>query len=273
MITKKIRKIIALILVALLILSFVSCSVETGDESLADLSDDGYPPAIPSEGIGREDEEQNAPTPDNNGLVICVDPGHGFLDGGCGDGYLPDGILEKDVNLAIAKMLRDELLLRGFDVIMTHDGVSFPKSAIDDGNQKFNPNERVSYVNTLDIDYFISIHVNSFVSDSSVDGMRIYFKETSRKTEKISEEVALSLSDAVYGEFPDAKEPVVVDHTDDASFAVIRETVAPAALVEVGFATNASDAANMVNPEWQARVAEALAEGIENYFVENEDGE
>ncbi len=272
MMIKKIRKIIAIILVALLILLLVSCAEESEGESREDLSNDGYSTAIPAEGIGREDEVQVAPIADN-GLVICVDPGHGFLDGGCGEGYLPDGILEKDVNLAIAKMLRDELLLRGFDVIMTHDGENFPKSAIDDGNQKFNPNERVSYVNTLDIDYFISIHVNSFVSDSSVDGMRIYFKETSRKIEKISEEVAMSLSAAVCEEFPDAKEPVVVDHTDDASFAVIRETVAPAALVEVGFATNASDAANMVNSEWQARVAEALAEGIDNYFAENEDGE
>ena len=44
------------------------------------------------------------------------------------------------------------------------------------------------------------------------------------------------------------------------------ETKAPASLVEVGFATNAEDAANMVNPEWQKRVARALALGIDAHF-------
>jgi N-acetylmuramoyl-L-alanine amidase len=192
------------------------------------------------------------------------------MDGGCGEGLLADGLLEKDINLAIATYLRDELDHLGYDTIMTRDELTFPRGPADDGNKLFNPNERASYANTLDIDYYISIHVNSFVGDSTVRGMRIYFKETSKKTSPISDDVAYLLGEAVYAEFPDDKKPVVVDHTNETSFAVIRETVAPASLVEVGFATNETDAANMVNPEWQKRIAKALALGIDAHFGEGD---
>jgi len=226
--------------------------------------------AIPSEGIGREDQSEITPPAPDNGVVICIDPGHGFMDGGCGEGLLADGLLEKDINLAIATYLRDELENLGYDTIMTRDELTFPRGPADDGNKLFNPNERASYANTLDIDYYISIHVNSFVGDSTVRGMRIYYKETSIKTSPISGDVAARLGEAVYAEFPDDKKPVVIDHTNETSFAVIRETKAPASLVEVGFATNETDAANMVNPEWQKRVARALALGIDAHFGEGD---
>lgn len=252
----------------LLIVSvFVSCAGSDPSEETSKTQDSVEDVlATPSDGIGRENVSSTVPSAEDNGIVICVDPGHGFMDGGCGEGLLPDGLLEKDVNYAIATYLRDELELLGYDTIMTRDDVTFPRGPADDGNNLFNPNERAAYANTLDIDYYISIHVNSFVGDTTVRGMRIYFKETSKKIALISEEVALALGDAVYAEFPDDKKPVVVDHTNETSFAVIRETKAPASLVEVGFATNAEDAANMVNPEWQKRVARALALGIDAHF-------
>ena len=246
--------------------------IDPNEDDVAAHEDDIYAPSDPSVGIGRDERPSITPTPDN-GIVICIDPGHGYMDGGCGEGLLADGLLEKDVNLAIAKYLRDELEALGYETIMTHDGKTFPKSPRDDGNKLFNPNERVSYANTLDIDYYISIHVNSFESDTSVRGMRIYFKETVKKTSPISGDVAACLGEAVYAEFPDDKKPVVVDHTDETSFAVIRETIAPASLVEVGFATNETDATNMVNAEWQMRVARALALGINEHFAVGKDGE
>ena len=267
-----IKKLLLLALcVAVLVPSLAACSSEESNEDSTQIQGEAeYVLATPSEGIGREEVEDVTPPAPDNGVVICIDPGHGFMDGGCGEGLLADGLLEKDINLAIATYLRDELDHLGYDTIMTRDELTFPRGPADDGNKLFNPNERASYANTLDIDYYISIHVNSFVGDSTVRGMRIYFKETSRKTSPISDEVAYLLGEAVYAEFPDDKKPVVVDHTNDTSFAVIRETIAPASLVEVGFATNEYDAANMVNPEWQKRIAHALALGIDAHFGEGD---
>lgn len=59
---------------------------------------------------------------------------------------------------------------------MTHDGTTFGKTYTDDGNQIFNPSERVAYANSLDIDYYISIHVNSYDKNPDTSGIRIYYE-------------------------------------------------------------------------------------------------
>ena len=41
----------------------------------------------------------------------------------------------------------------------------------------------------------------------------------------------------------------------------------PAVLVEVGFASNAADAANMLDEAWQAKIAAALADGVDRNFA------
>ena len=242
---------------------------DSGDRESVDLD------VTPAMGIGREEEMlesesenivDDSPAKDN-GYVICIDPGHGFLDGGCGYGYLPDGLCEKDVTLAISKKLNEELKALGYKTIMTHDGMSFPHTAIDDGNNKFNPNERVSFANSLSLDYYVSIHVNSYDKDLTVSGARIYYQDTTKKINESSGVVANHMASAIEDEMNEEPTPVVISMDIKSSFAVIRDTVAPASLVEVGFATNEGDAAKMVTDEWQSSMAKALAHGIDRHFT------
>lgn len=72
--------------------------------------------------------------------TICIDPGHGFGDIGAGSEYIGD-LSEKDINLKFAKFLSDELASRGYDVFMTHDGETFPKTEIDNGNNNYDYKE------------------------------------------------------------------------------------------------------------------------------------
>ena len=218
-------------------------------------------PATPAVGVGRIMPEKHEPKT----FTVLIDPGHGFEDGGTGEGVLPDGILEKDINLAIANYLNENLTEYGFKTIMIHDGQTFPQSVNGDNNNKFNPNERVAYANTLDIDYYISIHVNSH-TDSSASGVLAYYQQTwvneNENSEAITRYVVNAIDDAFVGD------PDVVTH-NDVSLAVIRETKAAATLVEVGFCTNPTDAANMILPEWQEQMAQAMADGIHQYYLDN----
>ena len=80
------------------------------------------------------------------GLVI-VDAGHGGYDGGA-EG---NGVLEKDVNLEISYKLKDELILRGYNVKMTRSDDSFVGLT-----------QRASIANAQDEPVcLISIHQNS----------------------------------------------------------------------------------------------------------------
>ena len=223
--------------------------------------------AEPSVGIGREKKEETEPAVEyeKKNYTICVDPGHGFVDGGTGEGVFEDGILEKDVNLAVAGKLAEYLEIRGFNVIMTHDGVNVPK-ADTNGNRIFNPEERVAFANSKDIDYFVSIHVNS-IDDTSVYGSHIYWEQKWIKENTWSQPAAESIAEAVDAAFPDYKKMRIWGEEDKKTLAVTRETKAAASLIEIGFCTNETDRNNMIDPEWQAKFAEAVADGINNFFT------
>jgi N-acetylmuramoyl-L-alanine amidase len=54
-----------------------------------------------------------------------------------------------------------------------------------------------------------------------------------------------------------------------ARFYVLRTSKMPSTLVEVGFVTGTEDAANLRNPAYRNRMAEAIARGILEYIQEN----
>ncbi len=236
--------------------------------------------AEPSSGIWRESvlaSDDTGGTGDRGGTaadpavtdttpVICVDPGHGFGDNGTYSDLLGE-LYEKDVTLAIGLMLRDELEARGFRVLLTHDGETFPKAENDDGNDLFRPQERIAYVKTKKIDYYVSIHCDSYEDIASVNGTRIYYSADTKHT-KQSAKVAEAICKAINAAQPDAKKTTVTEMKYDQAYYVIREAPVPAALIEVGFVTNPMDAKNMTDPAWQALIAAAIAEGIGAYFTD-----
>jgi N-acetylmuramoyl-L-alanine amidase len=243
----------------------VSCSeTETAEKISSSMLSEGAEPSI---GIGRDKSAETEPEieyePKN--YTICVDPGHGFVDGGTGEGVFENGILEKDVNLAVSKLIVHYLEKRGFNVIMTHDGVNIPKADVNN-NKIFNAEERAAYANTLAIDYFVSIHVNS-IDDTSIYGAQIYWEQEWHKVNEWSQPIAESIAEAFDAAFPDYKKMRVWGEEDERTLAVTRETKAAASLIEIGFCTNETDRNNMVDPEWQAVFAEAVADGINNFFT------
>jgi N-acetylmuramoyl-L-alanine amidase len=51
-----------------------------------------------------------------------------------------------------------------------------------------------------------------------------------------------------------------------ADFFVLQAPDVPSVLIELGFLSNASDIANLMQSDWQERTADALARGISTYF-------
>lgn len=251
-------------LLAGILLIGTSCGSEAAEEGVSRTVQ--VKAAEPSTGVGRDMETEEVRTPgEPKDYTICIDPGHGFVDGGTGEGLFENGILEKDINLMIANLLAEDLEFLGYNTIMTHNGVDLP-AADTDGNQVFNVRERSAYVNTLDIDYLVSIHVNA-IEDTTVNGSQIYCEQNANKvntwSQPIAEEIAESLSIA----FPDSKEMRIWANEKDKTLEMTRETKAAASLIEIGFCTNETDRNNMIDPEWQATFSQAVADGINQFFV------
>lgn len=269
-IRKRLSRLMMVVLVLLLLCQTTSCG--GGDEKEEENSPKqstptvAIVPAFPGIGLGRVMPEIAEPT----GIIICIDPGHGFVDGGAGDGILPDGILEKDINLSIAQKLSEDLIAYGYETILTHDGVNLPAAA--GSNSIFNATERAAYVNSITMDYFISIHVNSSTNPDA-EGSRIYYYDNSIKVNKIGGTIAELMGKNIEENMPDDLDPVIVDQSEDpnTSFALCRDVKYPSSLVEVGFCTNENDAAKMIRDDWQAQFAQSLADGVNEYFTEYAD--
>lgn len=255
------RLFVIILAVSVALCAFASCAKDPGIADDGQKSENKVTYGIPSVGVGRVSKtETPEKPPEKTGIVICIDPGHGFVDGGCGENLLGD-LLEKDVNLAIAKLLDEDLQNLGYTTIMTHDGVNIPTWDTN-SNKIFSATERVVYVNTLDIDYLVSIHVNSN-SDTSVSGLWICYEQNARKVNDWSQGIAESISGAMTVNAVDVSK---ITLKNEYSLALTRETYAAASLIEIGFATNPSDAEKMLDPMWQSALAQSIADGIDDFF-------
>ena len=152
--------------------------------------------------------------------------------------------------------------------VVAHDGVNMPETYNWDGNDRFNPNERVAMMNDLKPDYIVSIHTNT-AGNPNACGVQVYYDHVSSfKDNDWNEPAAITIAETIdelveTTAETDLRNPI---NADNASLAVIRDTHPAACLIELGFCTNEKDAANLTDPAWQASVANAIAEGIERFF-------
>ncbi len=179
--------------------------------------------------------------PESN--LVVLDPGHGGEDEGCSR----EGILEKNLNLQIALELRDKLTDMGYEVIMTREDDIY-----------LDLEKRVQIANEMQADIFVSIHQNAY-EEVQVEGIETWYS-TSR--DKDSKRLAMLLHDDVIT-FTKATDRGIVENEE---LKVIRETHMPACLVETGFLSNKEERKKLTDSEYQQKIAEGLASGIDLYF-------
>ena len=174
------------------------------------------------------------------------------------------------MTITVADLLKNALEKEGLRTVMTHDGESIPAEYNWDGNDIFNPNERVSLMNALDPDYIVSLHTNT-AANPDAHGVQIYYDHVSAAKENdwnepAAEIIARTIDERMgFGE-EDAtalRNPV---NAENGSLAVTRDSRAAAVLIELGFSTNEENAKNLIDPEWQADIASAVAEGVGRFF-------
>lgn len=247
------------------ILSGVASSAETADEKDApkatapevttpSVSDQ---PTTPNPPVETEPNENEPPQPElpydanNAQYMIYLDAGHGWYDNGCTILDRTD-IYEKDVTLAITKKIQAALEEMGYTVRMSRENDETCVEELDKGVYK--SARRITYANNLGADYYISIHVDSFASDPTVNGTRIYYVDRHAESGLLSDQIALSLVDQLHMDKPLLK--------NDRTYNVLVMSAMPSVLIEVGFGTNVDDAANMVDSNWQTLFARSVALGI-----------
>lgn len=176
--------------------------------------------------------------------VIVIDPGHGGMDGGC----VFEGITEKEINREIARRVKDKLEQKGYKVSLARKGDEMVDKA-----------DRVEEANRQNARLYVSIHQNS-CEDDSVSGMETWYDDTdaageSKRLARLIQQETIRLTGAADREL-----------VSDPEMCVTSKSKMPACLIETGFLSNREERKKLNTAEYQDKVAEGIANGIDLYL-------
>lgn len=177
--------------------------------------------------------------------LIVIDAGHGGEDAGC----IRGGAVEKDINISIARNIKEQLNALGYDVLMTREG-----------DETVPLEERVRLANENGAAIYISIHQNSCEEEASdAHGIETYYG--------LGDEAdGRRLAQLMQQQLTDNTNARDRDILATESFYVIRETSMPACLVETGFLSNKEERGRLMEDEYQRQLAASIVSGVELYF-------
>ena len=220
-------------------------------------------------------------------FIVAIDAGHGGDDpGAIGWHHLQ----EADIALAIAKKLKVEIdEIPGMSAFLTRGGDYFIPLR-----------RRIELARRYQADLFISIHCNAS-RNREATGTEVYFLSLTGATDEASRALAdaENAADLIGGTPPEAgddlrsilfdlrqnetvrKSSEVAEYIVDAlgeenrlqtrgvrqaGFVVLKAPEIPSVLVETAFLTNPREAAMLKDNQFQTKLAEKLAEGVQKYM-------
>ncbi|MFE8703883.1 N-acetylmuramoyl-L-alanine amidase CwlD [Cytobacillus sp. FJAT-54145] len=193
-----------------------------------------------------------------SGKIILLDPGHGGVDGGAGE----KDYYEKDIALSISLKLKDYLQQQGALVLMTREE---DKDLADEGMKGYSRRKvqdlkrRLDIINESEANLFLSIHLNAIPSSKWSGAQTFYapqMKENGRAAKFIQDELRTNLNNTT--------RKAKANNT----IYLLKYSNKPGALVEVGFLSNPQERANLMQDEYQEKVAASIYNGILRYFTE-----
>ena len=191
--------------------------------------------------------------------VVYLDAGHGGYDPGAS--YF--GISEKSLTLAIQSRVKAKLEAEGYQVVTTRTSDTYVDLT-----------DRSRAANASESDIFVSIHINASGS-SAAQGIETYYYQPYaeypsrinatyhanptrlRMSDTLANAIQSSLINATGAQNQGVKRQ---------TFAVLRETTAPAVLLELGFLSNPQEAARLNTSAYQETLANAIVAGIKRYY-------
>lgn len=186
--------------------------------------------------------------------TVIIDVGHGGSDPGkigVGD------ILEKDINLQIAKKVKELLEKEKIKVILTREEDAMLVGEERTATKAADMKERVRLINETAPQLAISIHQNSY-TDAAVWGAQVFYYANSAEGER----AAKLMQSALLSCNAENKRQAKANDT----YYLLKRTEVPTIIVECGFLTNPEEAGKLESEEYQDSVAQAICDGAVEYL-------
>lgn len=196
----------------------------------------------------------------NSPCTIVIDAGHGGEDGGATG---KSKIMEKDINLAIAKDLQQLLQVSGYNVVMTRtDDVSISDNNLDTIRERKSSDmhNRLKILESQGDCVFVSIHQN-FFTQSRYSGAQIFYSKNNEKSKALAENVRCEITGLIQQDNQRKIKPAT------SSIFLLWHSKVPSVLVECGFLSNEEEADKLNDTDYQQKMAFAIYCGLLDYFT------
>jgi N-acetylmuramoyl-L-alanine amidase len=175
--------------------------------------------------------------------IIAIDPGHGGRD----PGAVWETLLEKDINLSIANILRElidaepdlaAVQIRTLDVFLSLE-------------------DRIAHTEEAGASLYVTVHVNSF-TDERPEGVETLVDTTRERTDD-----SWVLAELVQGAVVQATG--ARDRGVRTQESYLQRTDLPAISVETGFLTHPQERERLIDPAYQILIAQGIRDGIRQF--------
>ncbi len=190
-------------------------------------------------------------TTGNDKRIIVIDAGHGGVDPGK---VGVNNVLEKDINLQIAKLLKEKLEAEGITVLMIRDSDMGLYNDGDSNKKISDMKKRCEIIDESECLLTVSIHQNSY-HEESVSGPQVFYYGGSKKGEALAGAIQKQLIEQL-------NPPKVRTQKANDSYYLLKNVTCPVVIVECGFLSNWNEATLLCDAVYQEKVAEAVCKGI-----------
>ena len=193
-----------------------------------------------------------------SGKTVVIDAGHGVPDEGAESS---NGTTEAETNLKIALKVQNLLEQNGCNVILTRSD----ENAIYDLDAKTLKQKKISDIrnrvkigNESHADIFVSIHLNK-IPQQQYWGWQCFYKNGDESSTKLAKSLQSSLNEAIQ------KDNTRVAMKLDTVY-IMKHVEIPISIVECGFLSNPEEEQQLLDDNYQNRLAWGIYTGIINYF-------
>ena len=188
-------------------------------------------------------------------VTVVIDPGHGGEDGGA---VSPGGVPESQINLAVSLRVHDLLRFAGRRTRLTRsEDITICDEGLDTMRQRKSSDlkNRVRIVEETENAILLSIHQNSLPSSPITHGAQVFWNRQ-EGAESLAEQVQDALNAGINS--GNEKHPRQIPD----SIYLMKNITVPGVLVECGFLSNGPETERLQDPDYQLRLAAAIAAGF-----------